>query len=360
MPATTNALPSTQGALTVQGPNTLRWLANVAVPEITADQILVQTKAVALNPSDWKMIDNATVTPGPISGGDFAGVVVKRGSNVQDVQVGDRVFAYVFGANPAYPSQGAFAEYVATVPDLCFRMPLSMDFETGASLGLGLMTVGLVFKSFGLRPFELPSPNPRPKQHILVYGGSTATGTLAIQLFKHHGFLPVATCSPKNFDLVRGLGAEAVFDYASPTCKEDIRAYTNEKLAYAMDTITDSRATTVCYGAIGETGGWYTALESFPERLRGRRKKVKPDWILCPTIFGERIDLAGSYQRVAQPEDREFAVRWATHCTALLQAGKLQAHPIQVQSGGIQRIVDDLDLLRKKQVSGKKLVYPLP
>ncbi|KAH8422617.1 zinc-binding alcohol dehydrogenase family protein [Aspergillus melleus] len=359
MPATTNPLLLTQGAITIQGPNSLRWSTNVAIPEITADQILVQTKAVALNPSDWKMIDNATVTPGPVSGGDFAGIVVQRGSKVRGVELGDRVFAYVFGANPAHPSDGAFAEYVAAVPDLCFRMPPSMTFETGASLGLGLMTVGLVFKSFGLRPFESPSPNLRVKPYVLIYGGSTATGTLAIQLFKHHGFLPVATCSPRNFDLVRGLGAEAVFDYASSTCKEDIRAHTKGQLAYAMDAIADSRATTVCYGAIGEAGGRYTALEAYPERLRGRRKKVKPDWILCPTIFGERIDLAGSYQRVALPEDREFAVRWAVHCNALLKAGKLQAHPIQVQPGGLQRIIHDLGLLRQKQVSGKKLVYPL-
>ncbi|PLB46695.1 alcohol dehydrogenase [Aspergillus steynii IBT 23096] len=355
----TAALPLTRGALIIQGPNTLRWLTSVAIPEITADEILVQTKAVALNPSDWKMVANATVTPGPISGGDFAGVVVKRGNDVGGIEVGDRVFAYVFGANPAHPSHGAFAEYVATCPDLCFRMPPFMSFETGASLGLGLMTVGLVFKSFGLRPFEPPSPNSRTKPYVLVYGGSTATGTLAIQLFKHHGFVPVSTCSPRNFELVQRLGAEAVFDYASPTCKEDIRAYTKGELEYAMDAIADSRATTICYGAIGESGGRYTALESYPERLRGRRKKVKPDWVLCPTIFGERIDLAGSYQRVAQPEDREFAIRWAAHCTALLETGKLQAHPIQVQPGGLQRVANGLDLLRKKQVSGKKLVYPL-
>lgn len=356
----TEALPLRQGALTVQGPNTLRWLSSVAIPEITADEILVQTKAVALNPSDWKMIDNATVTPGPISGGDFAGVVVRRGEDVRGVEVGDRVFAYVFGANPAHPSHGAFANYVVAQADLCFRMPPFMSFETGSSLGLGLMTVGLVFKSFDLRPFEPPSPNSRTKKpYVLVYGGSTATGTLAIQLFKHHGFLPVTTCSPKNFELVRRLGAEAVFDYASPTCKEDLRAYTRGELAYAMDSIADSRATTICYGAIGEAGGRYTALESYPERLRDRRKKVKPDWVLCPTIFGERIELAGSYQRVAQPEDRDFAIRWAVHCTAILETGKLQAHPIQVQPGGLQRIIADLDLLRKKQVSGKKLVYPL-
>lgn len=46
---------------------------------------------------------------------------------------------------------------------------------------------------------------------MLVYGGSTATGTIATQLLELSGYDPIATCSPRNFDLVRSRGASAVF-----------------------------------------------------------------------------------------------------------------------------------------------------
>jgi NADPH:quinone reductase-like Zn-dependent oxidoreductase len=331
------------------------------IPNIEPDQVLIQTMAVALNPSDWKLIDAASCTPGAVSGGDFAGVVVQAGLNVDNIHLGDRVFGCAFGANPNWPGNGAFAEHVAVAADLCFRMPEWMSFETATSLGLGLMTVGLAFKSLGLimdyseqKSMRL---NSLAREFVLVYGGSTATGTLAMQLLRLHGYLPIATCSRNNFDLARQYGAEAVFDHSSPTCKSDIRKYTGGQLAYTIDCITDSRATTICYGALGPFGGKYCALESFPDRLRRRRKNVIPDFILGLTIFGQDVELAGEYRRRAQPEDRQFATGWAAHCSEIVKDGRLQTHPLEVRSGGLGQIVDDIDLLRKNKISGKKLVY---
>jgi hypothetical protein len=44
------------------------------------------------------------------------------------------------------------------------------------------------------------------------------------------GYKVITTCSPKNFKLVESYGAEKAFDYHSPTCGEDMRAYTNNTL----------------------------------------------------------------------------------------------------------------------------------
>lgn len=62
------------------------------------------------------------------------------------------------------------------------RIPDTLSFEDAATLGAGIITMGQsLYQSLGL-----PLPNNPSKENIpvLIYGGSTATGTLAIQFAK--------------------------------------------------------------------------------------------------------------------------------------------------------------------------------
>lgn len=62
------------------------------------------------------------------------------------------------------------------------KIPDSLSFEEAATLGLGTTTVGqALYQSLGL---PLPDQPAKEKFPILIYGGSTATGTLAIQFAK--------------------------------------------------------------------------------------------------------------------------------------------------------------------------------
>lgn len=61
---------------------------------------------------------------------------------------------------------------------------------------------------------------------ILIYGGSTATGTLAIQLTELSGHRVLTTCSPHNFALVKRLGADNIFNYRDPGSATTIREHT--------------------------------------------------------------------------------------------------------------------------------------
>ncbi|KAF4636864.1 hypothetical protein G7Y89_g1215 [Cudoniella acicularis] len=351
-------VPLRQEGLVAVSPGVLRLAEDIETPQIETDEILVKVEAVALNPSDWKTID-ISCTPGAVSGGDFAGIIVKIGRHVQkSFNVGDRVCSVVFGANPARPKNGAFAEYVAAVGDLCFRVPESISPAIASSFGAGVMSVGLAFRSLGLdvsgsQNFESPGP------FVLIYGGSTSTGTLAIQMLRHLGYTPITTCSPHNFALVESRGAVMAFDYKSSTCREEIRELTGMELRYAMDCIVTSKSTTICYGSIGRNGGKYTALESFPNRLSLRRKNVKPEWILAWSIFGKTIELGGDYRRDVRPEDRKFAVEWTKKIESLLENGELLPHPVQVHRGGLAEIPTGLETLRNGKVSGVKYVYTI-
>ncbi|KAF1730566.1 Enoyl reductase LovC [Beauveria bassiana] len=364
-------IPRIHRALAATGQGTLTLKA-VPVPRIAHDEVLVRVAAVALNPSDHKLLDQST-TVGAISGSDFAGTVVKVGTGVRDRRkVGDRVFGFVFGANPGNPGNGAFAQYVAATVDICMPIPDGMDFDTAASVGMGSLTVGLVFRSLGLRWPQLDHDEAHEAETIshdadidqadglhpfvLVHGGASATGTMALQFLRLAGYRPITTCSPANFAMVRGRGAEQAFDYSSSTCHEDIRRYTGERLRHAFDCIGSVSSMTLCYSALGEYGGHYTALEQYPRRLTIRRRDVTHDWILGWTFFGKEVKLAGAYYRPVLMEDRELGRDWGNMVARLLAEGRLLPHPVDVHKGTLNSVIPRLDMLRRGQIKGKKVV----
>ena len=67
------------------------------IPQLRDDYILVKTRAVAVNPSDWKLIDYLA-SPGETVGCDYSGVVERVGAHVQNrLRPGDRVAGMVHG-----------------------------------------------------------------------------------------------------------------------------------------------------------------------------------------------------------------------------------------------------------------------
>lgn len=118
---------------------------------------------------------------------------------------------------------------------------------------------------------------------------------------------PIAVCSPHHFDLVKALGAEEAFDYHSATCGSDIRSYTKNTLAHALNCITESNTTKICYEAIGTAGGKYVALDPYSAVIKYTRRNVKAEWLMAFSLFGKPVRLAGVYGRPARPKDREFS-----------------------------------------------------
>lgn len=178
-------LPLKQSAIIALSDGVLGLDHNVSVPALEDDMILVRNAAVALNPIDTKMVGKLA-THGAVAGMDFAGEVIAIGPKVQTavpIKVGDRVCGAVPGMHSLTPNVGAFAEFVGATDLVTMKIPDYMSFEQGASLGSGIGTIGLaLFKSLDV-PGSPKSPATRPVD-VFVYGGSTATGTLAIQLLK--------------------------------------------------------------------------------------------------------------------------------------------------------------------------------
>ena len=193
----------------------LNLTSNAPIPTLKQGQVLVHVHAAALNPTDHKM-PTSFPSPGAIAGCDFAGTIIKTAPPapdsssapiVQRVQVGDGVFGAVHGSNPLDHSSGAFAEFLAADADLLVKMPKgkrgdkSMSWTTAAAWGgIGWGTLGIALwdqerglglrwswgryavKEAAMRGDEMNSASGGDGAYVLVNGGATATGTLAMQL----------------------------------------------------------------------------------------------------------------------------------------------------------------------------------
>ncbi|KAI1126745.1 putative zinc-binding dehydrogenase family oxidoreductase [Nemania abortiva] len=317
-------LPSLQRAIIqVDDIGTLGQIYDRAVPVPGPSHVLIKVAAVALNPCDWKM-SSAFPSKGASCGSDFAGCVVKLGENVTHLAVGDRVAGAVHANNPINPTSGAYAQYATVDSQLLWPIPSDISWGT-------------------------PEAPVEKSPFVLVYGGSSANGTIAIQLLKLSGYRVVTTCSPHNFELVESLGAEKAFDYKSPTCALDIRVYTSDKLKYVIDIIAEAKTLKLCYAAIGRAGGRYVGFELIPEELASLRKTVKASWVLGIRMAGAEMALGKGY---GHPANAELVGDW-------VRDGKIKAHPQVVHPEGLDGIIRGIEQLRRREVSGSKMVYAI-
>jgi NADPH:quinone reductase-like Zn-dependent oxidoreductase len=156
-------------------------VVDIPKPALRPDYILIKTVAVAFNPTDWKHIQ--FVSSKATSGCDYSGIIEEIGSEVtKPFQKGDRIAGFVHGGNVLQPEDGAFAEYIVAKGDVQIKIPDNISFEEASTLGVGITTVGQSM----YQALQLPSPESPTKEKfpILIYGGSTATGALAIQFAK--------------------------------------------------------------------------------------------------------------------------------------------------------------------------------
>jgi NADPH:quinone reductase-like Zn-dependent oxidoreductase len=176
-------------------------ITDTAVPAVPEDGLLVRVRASSANPADlFALTPVARLQRGrkiAILGTDFAGIVEAVGSRVTRYRPGDEVFGCV---------RGAFAEYAAVAEDgAVARKPAGVSFEDAGTLGIAATTALQALRDHG---------GVAAGQHVLVNGASGGVGTFAVQIAKALGAEVTAVCSTQNVEMVRGLGADHVVDYA--------------------------------------------------------------------------------------------------------------------------------------------------
>lgn len=220
--------------------NTAAWIdapyadltvRDAPMPTPGPGQLLVETRAVAVNPLDAIIQSNGTVMYGwlrypVVLGEDIAGVVVETGADVTDFAVGDRVVAYAMGLEKGRDavSESGFQSYVAVDASLAAALPETMAFGDAAVLPLAVSTAAAgLFETdqLGLDFSTLGASEPRDEV-VVVWGGATAVGGNAIQLARAAGYRVITTASAGNHERMMQLGAEAAFDYRDPEAVDRI------------------------------------------------------------------------------------------------------------------------------------------
>jgi NADPH:quinone reductase-like Zn-dependent oxidoreductase len=180
-------------------------LADVPVPEISDGEMLVEVKAVGINPIDYV----ARAVGGPlrdmlekslpvILGWDIAGIV--SASKSEKFKAGDRVFAL-----SRFPQiAGGYAEFAAVSADEAVLIPKKLNFEQAAAVPLAALTA---WQSL------IDTADLQAGQRVLIHAAAGGVGHFAVQIAKHLGAYVIGSASANNFDFVKSLGADEVVDY---------------------------------------------------------------------------------------------------------------------------------------------------
>ncbi|GAB2756896.1 NADP-dependent oxidoreductase [Nocardioides salsibiostraticola] len=186
-------------------------VAEIDRPELPDDSVMVEVHAAAINPVDWIIMDGYMKEMLPYDlpwtvGYDVSGRVVEVGSAAEGFSVGDEVFARASGMQA-----GTMAEYAAIKSGDLAQKPAGISHAEAAGVPLaGLTAWQALFDKGDLKPGE----------RVLIHAGSGGVGTLAIQIAKNAGAWVATTASAANKDLVLGLGADQVVDYAAERFEE--------------------------------------------------------------------------------------------------------------------------------------------
>lgn len=189
MPETLNAIPVKQTAIVQDEHGHPILNHDSPVPPLRDGCVLVKTVAVALNPSDYKM-GVAFPSPGATIGTDFAGYIVAIHATVaasSQLSIGDAVCGISHGSNPSDHESGAFGQFVLAQADLLLRINEAwLPLSEAAALGTALFTAcAALWGSLSLpaKPrLELSLHEGDDGLPVLVYGASTASGSMAVQL----------------------------------------------------------------------------------------------------------------------------------------------------------------------------------
>ncbi len=183
------------------GPEELKY-GEMPDPVAGPNEVVVDIHAASVNGADWKVRAGTygSLAELPyILGRDFSGIVSAVGAEVEDLSIGDEVFAVCDGGQ-----EGAYAEKIAIKASIVAKKPKTISHTDMAALSLaGLTALVAIEDTLKLQAGE----------RILIQGGAGGVAGFAIQVAKHLGAHVVTTASATNHDFVRGLGADEIIDY---------------------------------------------------------------------------------------------------------------------------------------------------
>lgn len=205
------------------GPEVLK-LRRGALPTFGQDELLIQVAAIGVNRPDIMQREGRYPAPegaSPILGLEVAGFVAAVGRDAGPWRVGQRVCALTNG--------GGYAEFVSVPAKQCLSVPEALDFVTAAALPEALFTVwSNVYERGALGVGET----------LLIHGGSSGIGTIAIQMARITGARVYATAgSDAKCRVCEKLGALRAINYREEDFVEVMKQITGRGADVILDIV---------------------------------------------------------------------------------------------------------------------------
>lgn len=280
-------------------PQSLKLNTSAPIPVPKADQHLVKINYVCLNPIDHKPAESPvarrvmvprTATPGI----DFAGTIIQpaKGSSLK---VGDKVF----GAGPSPFSGGCLAEYAVAGTDSTALIPDGLSLDHASTICVA-----------GLTAWQSIIEH-KPKR-VFINGGSGGCGIFGIQLAKAHGMEVVTTCSSRNVDLVKSLGADEVIDYTKGNVAETLAQ--SKKCDHVVDNVLADLDLYWKAHTYTEPGAKYILVAGGPSLhfIKQSLSTKVPSW-----LGGGQRNASGIFAQINVPQLKKIA--------DLMASGKIKA-----------------------------------
>lgn len=259
------------------GPEVLRP-EMLPVPQPGEGQVLVKVAHAGVNRPDVIQRQGFYPPPpgaSPIPGLEISGTVAAIGPGVEPEMLNQEVCALVSG--------GGYAEYCLADARHCLHVPEGLSLAEAAALPETLFTVWHnVFERGHARDGEV----------LLVHGGTSGIGTMAIMLGKAFGLMVVTTCgSEEKCAAARALGADLAINYNTQDFVEHTRAFTDGKGADVVLDMVSGDYVARNLDALAEDGRHVTIAV-----LGGMRAEIN-----MAKVMARRLTLTGSTLR-ARPD----------------------------------------------------------
>lgn len=321
-------------AITIEepgGPEALVW-SEAPDPVAGDGEVVVEVAASAVNRADVLQRQGFYNPPpgaSPHPGLECSGRISAIGPGVSGWSVGDEVCALLAG--------GGYAQRVAVPAGQLLPVPAGVDLVTAAALPEVVSTVwSNVFMVAGLRPGET----------LLVHGGSSGIGTMAIQLAKAVGARVAVTAGGKE-KLARcaELGADILIDYREQDFVEEIRAATDGAGADVILDIMGAKYLTRNVDALAVNGRL---------AIIGLQGGVKAELNLA-ALLAKRAAITATTLR-ARPLEEKAAIVAAVreHVWPLVAAGRV--HPVVHATYPMQEAAEAHRVLESSTHVGKLLL----
>ncbi len=186
------------------GDNSVLETVEISIPKVMPNQVLVQLKASAVNPVDYKIRSGFFASHMPKSfpftlGWEGAGVVTALGEETTLFNIGDEVMLM-----PNFMQGGTYAEYVAVNENEVMLKPKTIPFSEAAVIPFSLGTAYTAL---------IEDAAINSGQKLFIHGAGGAVGQMAVQIAKNKGLYVIGTATGTNIQELKDLGIDQVIDY---------------------------------------------------------------------------------------------------------------------------------------------------